>query len=124
MKDTTEATAATQAKSRALPTDLNWHESDDSLNPVRQGLVDSPQSEVEGIRRFFGRWERGPSEGAGCISDARLIEISEEKDNRKWPNHIRNCNRCGNVISLLQQADMKIPIDQFLSKTSQEVRES
>ena len=59
------------------------------------------------LNNFFSRWESEPV-GEDCVSDALLIELSEQKDTTRWPEHVSSCSRCRNVITLLQRADDEI----------------
>ena len=56
------------------------------------------------LNNFFSRWESEPV-GEDCVSDALLVELSEQKDTTRWPEHVSSCSRCRNVITLLQRAD-------------------
>jgi hypothetical protein len=76
-----------------------------------EGAADD-QAIADNISQFFSRWE-GEPQGVYCLSDAQLIELSEQRDTTSWPEHVNACSRCRKVISLLHQADDKT---RFLSR--------
>jgi|GEM_PF-2147765 len=113
--------AAAQPKTKRVVTESGKEQSDDSqINLESTPAIN--EANAEEIGGFLGRWKPSAAGNLDCVSDAELIEIAKLTDRNSWPKHVQKCNRCENVIQLLNRADMRIPIGVFLSKTSSEVR--
>jgi hypothetical protein len=115
--------AAAQPKTDHVATHSGKVHSDDARTGVEwTGALN--EANAEKISGFFRRWKPSAGANSDCVSDAELIEIAKLTDRNSWPKHVQSCSRCENVIQLLNRADMKIPIDVFLSRTSREVRQA
>jgi len=90
-------------------------EANHTNNPNQQNSIKTDDA----ISRFFQRWPSLSSENSDCVPDAELLSVAAEPNRSKWPEHIKSCTRCSEVIQLLQNSDRtRISIDDFLSNTS------